>query len=126
MGSSRILVVEDDDTLRQIIGEVLADEGHAVRLACNGREALDHMAGWDPDIVVLDVMMPEMDAYEFRKAQRGAQSAAGTQVLVLSAVPDVETAAATLGADAWLSKPFTLKDFSAVVGDLIDRRPAAS
>jgi DNA-binding response OmpR family regulator len=71
-------------------------------------------------------MMPEMDAYEFRKAQRGVQSTAGTQVLVLSAVPDVETAAATLGADAWLSKPFTLKDFTAVVGDLIDRRPAAS
>jgi two-component system, OmpR family, response regulator MprA len=125
MRASRILVVEDDATLRQIIGEVLTDEGHAVKLAGDGREALAQLAQWNPEIVVLDVMMPEMDAYQFREAQRARGWPDGTQVLVLSAVPDVETAAADLGADAWLSKPFTLRDFTAAVGDLIDRRPVA-
>ena len=125
MRPSRILVVEDDATLRQIIGEVLTDEGHIVQLAGDGREALAQLAKWDPEIVVLDVMMPEMDAYEFREAQRARGLPVAVQVLVLSAVPDVETAAADLGADAWLSKPFTLRDFTAAVGDLIDRRPVA-
>ena len=124
MPVSRILVVEDDETLREIIGEVLTDEGHSVRLAANGHEALDRIADWDPQIVVLDVMMPGMNAYEFRRAQRDRGSAPGAQVLVLSAIPDVESAAADLGASAWLAKPFTLRDFVSTVGDLADRRPS--
>src|SRR5687768_5756527 len=68
-GSRRILVVEDDNTLRETIGEVMADDGHEVRLARNGHEALEHLAGWDAEVVILDLMMPRMDAYEFRAIQ---------------------------------------------------------
>jgi two-component system response regulator MprA len=118
----RVLVVEDDDTLRETIGEVMTDDGHDVRLVSDGQEALAELARWDPELVVLDLMMPKMDAYEFRAAQRRAGSAARARVLVLSAVPDVEGAASAIGADAWLAKPFRLDDLVAVVDDLVDRR----
>jgi two-component system, OmpR family, response regulator MprA len=117
-------VVEDDDTLRETIGEVMADDGYDVRLAGDGRQALAQLDGWEPDVVVLDVMMPTMDAYGFRAAQQEAGSAAHARILVLSARPDVEAAASTIGADAWLAKPFRLEELVAVVGDLIDRRSA--
>src|SRR5687768_7663674 len=54
-GSRRILVVEDDDTLRETIGEVMADDGHDVRLARNGHEALEYLAGWEAEVVILDL-----------------------------------------------------------------------
>jgi DNA-binding response OmpR family regulator len=121
---SRILVVEDDETLRETLGEVMAEDGHEVRMAEDGQRALDEMMSWDPDIVVLDLMMPKMNAYQLRHAQRRDGTASRAQVLVLSAVPDIETAAAELNADAWLAKPFRLDELVAVLDDLIDRRRA--
>jgi two-component system response regulator MprA len=119
-----ILVVEDDEILRDTIAEVLTDEGHDVRLAANGGQALDQMVEWEPAVVVLDLMMPEMDAYEFRRIQRSSGTATAACILVLSAVPDIEAAAIEIGADAWLAKPFSVEDLVAVVDDLVDRRTA--
>lgn len=118
---ARILVVEDDETLRETLGEVMLDDGHEVRMAADGQQALAEMAEWEPDIVVLDLMMPRMNAFELRHAQRRDGAAERAQVLVLSAVPDLESAAADLGADAWLAKPFRLDELVAVLDDLIDR-----
>ena len=123
-GGARILVVEDDETLRETLGEVIAEDGYDVRMASDGQQALAEMARWDPDIVVLDLMMPNMNAFELRRAQRRNGAAAGAQVLVLSAVPDLESAAVDLGADAWLAKPFRLDELVAVLDDLVDRRRA--
>jgi two-component system response regulator MprA len=119
---ARILVVEDDETLRETLGEVMTEDGHEVRMAADGHQALVEMTHWDPDIVVLDLMMPNMNAYELRHAQHRNGAAAGARVLVLSAVPDLESAAADLGADAWLAKPFRLDELITVLDDLIDRR----
>jgi CheY-like chemotaxis protein len=104
----RILVVEDDELLRETLGEVLSDIGHEVRLASNGQEALDRLEGWSADLIILDLMMPFMDAYEFRErlALEGPQPA--PRVLVLSASSDVGAAAERLEATAWLAKPFNL------------------
>jgi DNA-binding response OmpR family regulator len=120
--SLKVLVVEDDQILRETIGEVMSDDGHDVRVAEDGQEALAQLSAWDPELVILDLMMPKMNAYEFRDAQRRDGTGSGAQVLVLSAVPDVERAATELGADAWLAKPFRLDELVAVVDDLIDRR----
>ena len=119
---ARILVVEDDETLRETLAEVLIDEGHEVRAAAHGDEALDHLDGWVPDLILLDVMMPTMDAYEFRERQRQLRAAPGAQTLVISAARDIEAAAARLEADAWIAKPFLLDE----VIDAIDRLLATS
>jgi CheY-like chemotaxis protein len=118
---ARILVVEDDETLRETLTEVLADEGHDVRGAAHGYEALERLDEWSADLIVLDLMMPRMDAFEFREHQRHRPDAATTKVMVLSAARELETAADRLGADAWLAKPFNLADVIDSVAELLPR-----
>ena len=109
-GIKRILLVEDDDTLRETLTEVLLDEGHDVRAAAHGHEALDHLDGWEPHLILLDLMMPVMDAFAFRKRQRELGIAPAAQTILISAARDLESAAERLDADGWIAKPFLLAD----------------
>jgi CheY-like chemotaxis protein len=122
----RILLVEDDVTLRETLAEVLLDEGYEVRAAAHGRDALDQLDGWEPDLIVLDVMMPTMDAYRFRERQRALGIAAGAKTLVLSATRDLEAAAARLHADAWMGKPFVLAEVVGAVDRLLAESAAGA
>jgi len=112
-------VVEDDEMLRETIGEVMVDIGHDVKLSGNGREALAYLAEWAADLIILDLMMPLMDAYEFRDRQRGHADGSRAKVLVLSAAHDVEEAAERLQANAWLAKPFDLGEMLQTVERLL-------
>ena len=117
-------MVEDDTTLRDTLVEVLTDEGHEVRSAPNGAMALMQLNGWVADLIVLDLMTPVMDAFEFRRRQLADGIAAEARVLVLSAARDVQRAADRIGADAWLAKPFRLTEMIEAVERLVDD-PAA-
>lgn len=121
---SRVLVVEDDEILRETLTEVMRDEGHEVRAAENGSAALDVLGEWTPDLIVLDLMMPVMDADEFRRRQIAAGLAADARVLILSAARDLAGAAERIGADAWMPKPFHLGEVIETVERLV-RYPAA-
>ena len=116
----RVLVVEDDAALRDTLAEVLADDGHEVRVATDGEAALTLLQAWVPDLIVLDLMMPRMDGYAFREGQRAVTGTATTKVLLLSAAREVAAAAAELRADAWLVKPFGLNDVLRSVDELIN------
>lgn len=120
----RVLVVEDDEILRDTLVEVMGDEGHEVRAASNGEAALELLAAWEPDLIVLDLMMPLMDAYEFRRRQRAGGLAGDARVLILSAARDLEAAADRIGADAWLAKPFRLLEVIEAVDRLVNERAA--
>lgn len=120
----RILVVEDDESLREALLEVLGDEGHEVRTAAHGADALDTLDEWEPELLVLDLMMPVMDAFEFREQQRQRAVAPGARVLVLSAARDIDGAADRLDADAYLAKPFRLDEMLATVDRLLDEHRA--
>jgi len=124
--AARILVVEDDDAMRETLAEVMVDEGHEVRAAAHGADALDALATWTPDLIVLDLMMPIMDAYEFRELQRRTAAGSSARILVLSAARDVDNAAERLEADAWLTKPFALGDVIDAVDRLLARGEAAN
>jgi DNA-binding response OmpR family regulator len=115
----RILVVEDDAALRDTLAEVLADDGHEVRVATDGEAALSMLHAWVPDLIVLDLMMPRMDGYAFREGQRAVTGTAATKVLLLSAAHEVAGAAEQLHADAWLVKPFGLDDVLRSVDELL-------
>lgn len=121
MAPGRVLIVEDDDNLRQTLAEVLEDDGHEVRVAPDGEMALGEMAGWVPELIVLDLMMPRMDGYAFRRLQRGLPGAPATKILILSAARDLRAAAAELEADAYLAKPFGLADVLRSVAGLLGR-----
>jgi DNA-binding response OmpR family regulator len=117
----RILVVEDDLSLRETLAEVLADGGHDVRVAEDGEAALKAIDEWIPELIVLDLMMPRMDGYAFREAQRAHAGTVETKILLLSAAHQVAAAAEELQADAWLVKPFGLYDVLESVEGLLGR-----
>ena len=117
---ARVLLIEDDASLRDTLAEVLADEGHEVRSAPNGAIALLQLRGWDADVIVLDIMTPVMDAFEFRRQQLAEDVAANARILILSAGRELQRAADRIGADAWLPKPFRLLDVIETVERLAD------
>lgn len=119
--TGRILVVEDDELLREALAEVLADDGHDVRTATNGVDALGELEVWEPEVIVLDLMMPIMDGFAFREEQRRRDLRSDVPVLVLSAVRDLDAAADRVDAAACLPKPFRLEEVLASVSTLLDR-----
>ncbi|MDP8921351.1 MAG: response regulator [Chloroflexota bacterium] len=99
------------------MADALADEGYEVRRARNGREGLDLLQGWQPRLILLDLMMPVMDGRAFRAEQRqlGGEAAA-VPVIVLSGAHEARARAAELGAVEALTKPFNLDQMVATVG----------
>lgn len=110
-----MLVVDDESQVRATIREALEYEGYEVEEAGNGVEALAAIASGPPDVIVLDLWMPVMDGWEFRRAQLAA--APRIRVVVLSALSASSQRLAELNADAIVEKPFDLDTlFSAVAG----------
>ncbi len=116
--SARILLVDDDPALRDALGEVLTDEGYEVRLAANGREGLHALDGWRADLVLLDLMMPEMGAYAFRAVQRQRERNP-SPVLILSAAPGLPATGADLDAVAVVGKPFRLEELLSLIARIL-------
>jgi CheY-like chemotaxis protein len=80
------LVVEDDEATRSLIGQTLERAGWAVTQAEHGRQGLERVAERRPDVIVLDLMMPEMNGFDFLDALRGNPDWRGIPVLVLTAM----------------------------------------
>lgn len=104
----RVLVVDDDATIREALAIVLAEEGYEVRAAEDGRAALEVLRDWRPDVILLDLMMPVMDGWTFRQEQRRLENAADVPVIVLSGARDARASAEQVGAVAAIAKPFDL------------------
>jgi CheY-like chemotaxis protein len=104
-----ILIVEDDDDVRTALAEVLRVEGFQTAEACHGAEGLERLReGPLPRLILLDLMMPVMDGWAFRDAQRANPAWAAIPTVILSAVPEVRQNAARLRADGYLIKPVDL------------------
>jgi CheY-like chemotaxis protein len=99
-----VLIVEDDADLREMMAQLLTLEGYGTVTASNGREALRllHEAAM-PKVILLDLMMPVMDGWEFRRQQQADATIAGLPVIVLSALDP--NRASNLAASAFLKKP---------------------
>jgi CheY-like chemotaxis protein len=119
MSEIRLLVVEDDTTIRDLLTEVMLVEGYEIQLAANGLEALTILSSWIPDLIILDLMMPIMDADAFREHQLAMPAAAHIPILVLSALNDVLDRADALGASAVIAKPFDIDTLVTVVRRLV-------
>src|SRR5579862_1847622 len=106
---TKILVIEDNDDVREEIVDILRFEGFDVRDAENGRLGLEVVKEWAPDIVVCDIMMPELDGYATLEAMRANPASAATPVVCLTARGERYDMrrAMELGADDYLTKPFT-------------------
>ena len=104
--SRSVLLVEDDQDVRASLGEFLADEGYEVETAGNGQEALQRLSKHRPGLVLLDLMMPVMNGWEFLEKRNEDKDLAQVPVLVLSAVPGKPYVP---GALACLKKPIDLQ-----------------
>ena len=107
-GSRVILVVDDDPDILEALTEILAGEGFEVLAARHGEEALAHFSSGPPDLVLLDLMMPVMDGWEFASRMRKNPDWADVPILVLSADRNVGVKAKEIGAIGYLPKPFEL------------------
>jgi DNA-binding response OmpR family regulator len=102
-----ILIADDDADIRQLLSWVLAEEGHQVSVAKDGRSSIETMVMSPPDIVILDLMMPEMDGASVLKEMADYQVLDSTKVLVLSAKSSEadREMGFELGADHYITKP---------------------
>ena len=105
-GGHRVLLIDDDASTRGLLSELLAGEGYETRTAAGGREGLTVLGEWRPDLVMLDLSLPDMDARTFRVAQRKLTGAAEVPLLVVSAATNVQEQAGQLGAAEGIAKPF--------------------
>ena len=112
----RVLVVDDDPDILDALSEILEVEGYDVQRARNGREALQRLEHGLPDLVLLDLMMPVMDGWEFA---RSLAPGARPPIIVLSADRNVSAKAKEIGALGWLAKPFELSDLLAAVRSVV-------
>jgi CheY-like chemotaxis protein len=108
MSSGKILVVDDEREVRLVIQEFLTGKGYEVRVASNGREALAGLETFMPDVVLLDMAMPEMDGLEALK--RISASYPSLPVIMVTVNADIETTSKVLqlGAADYVPKPFDL------------------
>jgi two-component system, chemotaxis family, chemotaxis protein CheY len=111
---TRLLVVDDDPTIREMLEMLLDSEGYEVATASNGADALDALPELHPDLIILDMKMPVMDGWEFMDRYRTLPDATAP-VVVLSAAQDTGRRAAEVGAQAYVSKPFAIDDLLKVV-----------
>ena len=119
----KILVVDDDLTLRKILQNSLEQRGYQVISVGSAREALTQFSQDVPDIIVSDVSMPEMDGFEFCRQLRSQPSGKLIPFIFLSAKNELNDRVQghTIGADSYLSKPFEMKELLANIEALIER-----
>jgi len=118
--SKTVMVVDDEKRLVSLVESYLSQEGYRVVTAGNGREALSVADKEKPDLIILDVMMPEMDGYEFMRAHRTNQN---TPIILLTARvdDDEKVVGLELGADDYITKPFRPRELTARVRAVLRR-----
>ncbi|MGK4006627.1 response regulator [Sorangium sp. So ce1036] len=111
----RILVVDDDPDIRETLAELLQEEGYAVASAAHGAEALSALrTDPRPGLILLDLMMPIMDGWQFRAEQKKDPELASIPVVIISATGRDELVS-SLGAAQFLKKPINLEQLLAAV-----------
>jgi len=121
--TGNILIVDDDAKVLDILEKGLAMKGHSVRKAAGGQEALTLYDTIVPDVVLLDLMLPDMDGRDVLKAIRARPGGKSVPVLFLSANADLDTRVNALdeGAEQFLIKPFSIKELNAKIDRVLDR-----
>lgn len=127
MTAKRIMVVDDDANMRSVLEFRLRKEGYSVSLVSDGPDALDKVKGEKPDLIILDLLMPEMDGHAVLDYLKHNPETHDIPVIVLTAKGDNATRIRSLklGAANFVPKPFSprklVRDVRATLGDTLDK-----
>jgi len=104
-----VLIVDDDEDIRTVLSEAFADDGYGVACASDGYEALAQIeAGYEPSLILLDLMMPKMDGWQFRAEQQKLARHASVPVIIMTAGGRCREAVSDLAAQECVTKPFSI------------------
>jgi DNA-binding response OmpR family regulator len=117
----RVLVIDDDPSIRQVVDYALTDEGYEVDLVSNGEAALAAIARHHPDVILLDMKMPVMDGWEFARRYRERYNHQAP-IIAVTAAQDAAQRGADVGAEDYLAKPFDLDALVECIAAVIRRR----
>jgi adenylate cyclase len=122
--TGKILVVDDNESNRNMLSRRLERQGHRVKLAENGKRALEMLREEDFDLVLLDVMMPEMDGYQVLEHLHADDKLRGLPVIMISALDQLDTVVKSieLGAEDYLPKPFNPVVLRARIGACLEKK----
>ena len=120
--AARVLVVDDEDSITQLVSTVLRYEGFEVECAADGRTAVRMAERFRPDLVVLDVMLPDWDGFEVYRRLDAESTRLPVLFLTARDAPADRVHGLTLGADDYVGKPFSLEELVARVRAVLRRR----
>jgi DNA-binding response OmpR family regulator len=120
---TKILIVDDDPLLLRLVGYILEKEGYEIVTAMDGQEALKKVETENPDLVLLDVMLPGINGIEVCRQLRSQPATAALPIVMLSARSKVSDRLAGLeaGANEYIAKPFDASEMAACIAALLDR-----
>ena len=118
--ASRILIVDDDDSIRSLLQQELGDAGYSIEEARNGKEALAAVRKNRPDLIILDIMMPEMNGFDVAAVLKNDPQTMDIPIIVLSIVQD-KTRGFRIGVDRYLTKPIDTGLLFSEIGNLLEQ-----
>lgn len=126
--SAHLLLVDDEPGVREAVKEYLQDFGYTVQVASNANEAWQILEKSPPDLVISDIMMPQVDGYQFLKRLREDARFKALPVIFLTArgMTSDRIQGYQAGCDAYLPKPFDPEELEAIVENLLERRVATA
>jgi DNA-binding response OmpR family regulator len=122
--SASVLIADDDASILRALRFLMQREGHDVRTAADGEQALAEIERQRPDVVLLDLMMPKGNGYEVCRMLRANRSYDDVRIVMLTAKGREadQRVGMALGADAYITKPFAIAEVTACVKDVLARR----
>jgi len=126
--AGQLLLVDDEPGLREAVKAYLEDEGFTVHVASNAQEGWDLLQRTAPELIISDIMMPQVDGYQFLKQLRDDPRYAALPVVFLTArgMTSDRIQGYSAGVDAYISKPFDPDELVAIVSNILSRRAATS
>jgi CheY-like chemotaxis protein len=118
--NSTILIVDDDDSIRSLLNQELSDAGYLIEEATNGKEALENVRRKKPDLIILDIMMPEMNGFDVAAILKNDPGTMDIPIIVLSIVQD-KIRGYRIGVDRYLTKPIDTVRLFTEVGALLEQ-----
>ncbi|MDQ6756883.1 MAG: GAF domain-containing protein [Bacteroidota bacterium] len=118
--NANILVVDDDDSIRNLLNQELSDAGYLIEEASNGKQALEAVRNKKPDLIILDIMMPEMNGFDVAAILKNDPQTMDIPIIVLSIIQD-KIRGYRIGVDRYLTKPIDTAQLFAEVGSLLEQ-----